>query len=75
MALYTIVDDGYDVIICHSLKKVVEVLPVSDVFLDSERTIPCIALNLKKGFNGRNKNYARVYVAGNRDWTYKIQKH
>ena len=81
MALYTAVDDGYDVAIHKSFVSLWKYVNTAhfhtdddeQLWLDADESVPLTKASLRKEL--ANSSFARIYESGRNDWTFKIQKH
>lgn len=72
MAIYSTVDDGYEVEIHRSLASLWSSVKGENRFLDRDRDVP---LTEKKLAAALRKGTAWIYEDGDGDWFVKIQRH
>jgi hypothetical protein len=73
MAIYTVVDDSYDVDVFKTFKALCDRYYGSDWFLDDDRERPCTNSSLRAEL--RKFGEARIYDSEGGDWRYKAVIH
>jgi hypothetical protein len=71
--LYTVVNEGYDVMVFRNVKAVFRWVSGDEFGLGKEAETPVTLDALKKHLRGRELAY--IYEMGESDWKYKIETH
>jgi hypothetical protein len=73
MAVYTIVDEGYSVILRRSVEDVFAWVRGGNYYLDAECAVPLTKATLASAL--RSTGEARIYESGANDWREKVTRH
>lgn len=71
MALFTVVDDGYDVTVYGSIKAVVKFVVDNEFRLSQDDWTPASSAAVRKAL--KERRVVRLYVEDRSDWSYRIE--